>query len=67
MNRLQIAFAGLYFAIAIATFGYAATNAVTCYAPADQPSHPCTPGEAGLAGLGAALFWPLYWSWELQQ
>ena len=59
----------IYSGIAIATFGYAAAsrekaNAVECVAAQYRAlCESSTPPE--MAGLMAAILWPLYWSWEI--
>jgi len=58
--RIWIGVAILYAAIAVFSFGHAAAH-YRC----DDTKHTCVDnGQA--AGMGAALLWPFYWSWELQ-
>ena len=55
-----------YVLMAIFTFGHSAANSPLegCRKPNAISS--CT-AEAGMGGMMAAIVWPLYWSWELQQ
>jgi cell division FtsZ-interacting protein ZapD len=70
---LLFAMAALYFAIGIVTFGHSAagqqvwrdTHCATVKQRVDAPGTVCY-DDVGIAALGSALVWPLYWSWELQ-
>lgn len=63
-----------YVLIALITFGHSAANDVTteqeCAARFGE-SHSCaaygSPLGVSVRGVVSAIFWPLYWSWELQQ
>ena len=57
MNRIIMALVA-YALCAILTFGYAAANETECAAKARDVAK-CQAGT----GMGAAVFWPLYWSW----
>lgn len=48
-----------YCVVGVVTFGHAAAH--TC----NRAIYPCISGDRAMAGLIAAPFWPLYWSWEL--
>ena len=63
MKRARI-FAGLYLSVAVATFGHSAGSAMPCHDITG--AHPCNSAEDSIAGIFAGLFWPLYWSWEVQ-
>ena len=52
--KIRIAIA-LYIIGAIGTFGHSANN----------PALPAAAREGGSLFIG--MFWPLYWSWELQR
>lgn len=54
MSRWKLALAA-YALIAAVTFGHSAARQTLC----DQ-TEPCAYGRP----LFAAVFWPLYWSWE---
>ena len=56
--RTIIAALSAYAFCAVLTFGYAAANETECAAKARDVSK-CQ----AAAGIGAAVFWPLYWSW----
>lgn len=62
MNRRQriiITVVALYALAAVITFGHAAAHYV------HNPRKFGTKEECTLmAGIGGALFWPLYWSWS---
>jgi hypothetical protein len=81
-QKLQEIFAYWYCAMAVFTFGYAASAASKQHAQeliecrvlfkslsvaSRLNGDPCWDGNSeGAYGLLAAVLWPLYWSWEAQ-
>ena len=62
MSKWQEALLALYMVSGIAAFGHSAANSAGYCVPTDMP---CQKGQAAMGGLFAAVFNPLYWSWEL--
>ena len=50
----------------IFTFGYAAVHVKDPCGDHIYP-HQCDSVDRSFAGFGAAIVWPLYWSWEIQE
>lgn len=68
-ERLLTLAAAAYIAVGIVTFGHGAAHADREYAECE--ARPAPPKETRfcenvgpVAGMGAGLLWPLYWSWE---
>lgn len=53
-----------YLIVAVVTFGHSASNGLPCYS--GEKIGPCTSPSSSFSGIVAAIFWPLYWSWEVQ-
>ena len=56
-------------AMALFTFGHSASQPKVCLVKT-EPSfewEKCRNGPLAVDGFLSAVFWPLYWSWELQQ
>jgi hypothetical protein len=60
---LIVALISFYPLMAIYTFGHAAADP-KCRSIMNEK---CNVGDRAFDGLGAAMLWPLYWSWELQE
>lgn len=63
MERAAFATFAAYALIGIITFGHAAANTtapeceIFCITSREE--------KAVIGGMGAAIMWPLYWSWEV--
>lgn len=55
-----------YVAIGILTFGHVAAAPRHCADAHSDTLIQCRSIHHVLAGLGAGVMWPLYWSWEVQ-
>lgn len=53
-----------YAVIALLTFSYEASDPANCWRTRNGELQ-CTDGM--LDGYGAALFWPVYWSWSIAE
>jgi hypothetical protein len=68
-NRIAIALATLYVLVAIVTFGHAAVKferQEAIEAERCRVTHCINFDTTGEATVVSAIFWPFYWSWELQ-
>jgi len=55
----------VYLAIGIVTFGKVASTPIVCIdAVTDKWTDLCPSRLRSVNGFAAAVFWPLYWSWE---
>jgi hypothetical protein len=52
-----------YIGMGVFSFGHAGANRKCT----DGMGEKCNLGDHAISGLAAGLFWPLYWSWELQE
>lgn len=57
----------LWAAIALFTFGHSATQPKVCPTYGREHWVRCESPQIAFEAFMAAAFWPLYWSWELQE
>ena len=69
VSRAKIAAILLYAAVAVFTFGRAASNEdrMCLHTSTGKTVPVCPVSVFAKAGFAAGLFWPLYWSWEIQE
>lgn len=60
-ERIAAWSAGIYLVMAVVTFGHAAAHHPPCI---ETERKYCPEDGKALAGMGAAILWPFYWSWE---
>ena len=65
MKRAGI-FVVIYLAVAVLTFGHVASSPHHCTDMTINKQVTCGSGLLASAGFFGGLFWPLYWSWEVQ-
>lgn len=64
MTRTNIALC-LWAAITLFTFGHSASQPKVCLTFSKWEE--CSSADKAFDALAASVFWPLYWSWELQE
>jgi len=65
--RLKAIALGLWVAMALFTFGHSASQPKVCPNYGNTVWRECESAQIAFEAFPAAAFWPLYWSWELQQ